>query len=115
MIYPRVDSVPRFPSELYEAFLEGLVLFTVMWFAGRRPALRARFGFLTGLFLLGYGLARFTAEFAREPDVFLGFLAFGLSMGQILSLPMVAIGLVFMLAARPRAVAEPASQPSLTA
>ncbi len=105
MIYPRVDLVPRFPSELYEAFLEGVVLFGVMWFAGSRPSLRGRFGFLTGLFLAGYGAARFTAEFAREPDVFLGFLAFGLSMGQILSLPMIAVGIVFMALARPRAVA----------
>ena len=112
MIYPRVDMVPRFPSELYEAFLEGVVLSAVMWFAAARPGVRARFGFLTGLFLVGYGVARFTAEFAREPDVFLGFLAFGLSMGQILSLPMIAIGIVFMTLARPRAVAE---QPAATA
>ena len=109
MIYPRVDLVPRFPSELYEAFLEGVVLSAIMWFAAGKPALRERFGFLTGLFLLGYGVARFLAEFTREPDVFLGFLAFGLSMGQLLSLPMIAIGAVFMVLARPRAAIAPAT------
>lgn len=107
MIYPRVDATPRFPSELYEAFLEGVVLLIVMWTAAARPALRARFGFLTGLFLAGYAVARFTVEFTREPDAFLGTIAFGLSMGQLLSLPMLAIGIVFMLAARPRAAAAP--------
>ena len=104
MIYPRVDDVPRFPSELYEAFLEGAVLSLVMWLAVARPALRARAGFLTGLFLAGYAVARFTCEFTRQPDAFLGFLAFGLSMGQLLCLPMFAAGLLFMFAARPRAV-----------
>jgi phosphatidylglycerol---prolipoprotein diacylglyceryl transferase len=108
MIYPRVDMIPRFPSEIYEALLEGLVLGAVMWWAAGNARLRARFGFLTGLFLAGYGVARFTAEFTRAPDVFLGFLAFGLSMGQILSLPMIALGALFMALARPRAVAEPA-------
>ena len=105
MIYPRVDMTPRFPSEIYEAVLEGLVLSGVMWWAAASPRLRARFGFLTGLFLAGYGVARFIGEFSREPDVFLGFLAFGLSMGQLLSLPMVVIGVAFMAFARPRAVA----------
>lgn len=107
MIYPRVDLVPRFPSELYEALLEGVVLSAVMWAAAARPALRARFGFLTGLFLAGYAVARFVCEFTREPDSFLGFLALGLSMGQLLSLPMFAIGLGFMALAR-RQVASPA-------
>ncbi len=102
MIYPRVDDVPRFPSELVEAFLEGVVLLAVTFAAASRPRLRARFGFLTGLFLAGYAVARFTAEFTREPDSFLGFLAFGLSMGQLLSLPMFLIGLLFMAFSRPQ-------------
>ena len=100
MIYPRVDAVPRFPSELYEAFLEGVVLSAVLWSAAASPNVRARFGFLTGLFLAGYAVARFTAEFTREPDRFLGTIAFGLSMGQLLCLPMLAAGLALMALAR---------------
>ena len=105
MIYPRVDDIPRFPSELIEAFLEGVVLSAVMWAMATRPSIRTRFGFLTGLFLAGYAGARFTAEFTREPDSFLGFLALGLSMGQLLSIPMFLIGLLFMVFARARRIA----------
>ena len=105
MIYPRVDEIPRFPSELIEAFLEGVVLSAIMWAAATRPGLRSRAGFLTGLFLAGYALARFTAEFTREPDAFLGTLAYGLSMGQLLCLPMFVAGLVFMAVARGRSTA----------
>lgn len=93
MIYPRVDAIPRFPSELIEAFLEGVVLSAVMWTAAASLSVRARFGVLTGLFLIGYAVARFVAEFTREPDAFLGTIALGLSMGQLLSLPMVVAGL----------------------
>ena len=109
MIYPRVDDVPRFPSELIEACLEGLVLSAAMWTAASRPATRARFGFLTGLFLSGYATARFIGEFTREPDSFLGFLALGLSMGQLLSIPMFLIGLLFMALSRERAPATVAA------
>ena len=112
MIYPRVDNIPRFPSELYEAFLEGLVLSAVMWTAAARPALRARAGFLTGLFLAGYAVARFIAEFTREPDAFLGTLALGLSMGQLLCLPMLAAGLLFMVLSRPHPGAAPKAVPA---
>ena len=92
MIYPRAGPVPRFPSELYEAFLEGLVLFVVMYRLSRRVTLRERSGFLTGSFLVGYALARITGEFFREPDPFLGFLVFGATMGQLLSLPLIPVG-----------------------
>jgi len=88
------QCVPRFPSELYEAFLEGLVLFVVMFLLARREHLRSRFGWLTGAFLIGYGVARITCEFFREPDFFLRFLVvdLGLSMGQLLSIPMLIAG-----------------------
>ena len=95
-------DVWRFTSQLYQATLEGLILFAVMWTAGRRESLRGREGFLVGLFMAGYAVARITGEFFREPDAFLGFLAFGTTMGQLLSLPMLAAGIWLMLRTRPR-------------
>ncbi len=94
MVFPRTqDGVPRHPSQLYEALLEGVLLFSVVFLISRREAVRARFGTLTGIFLIGYGLARITAEFFREPDAFLGFLWSGATMGQILSFPMILAGI----------------------
>jgi len=100
MIFPRAGMVPRHPSQIYQALMEGLILFVVMFLLSRRESLRARFGALTGIFLAGYAIARIIGEFFREPDAFLGFLAFGATMGQILSLPMLAIGLWLILRAR---------------
>jgi phosphatidylglycerol:prolipoprotein diacylglycerol transferase len=102
MIFPNVDQVPRHPSELYQALLEGLLLFGVMIAAARQPALRARPGLLSGLFLAGYAVARMIGEMFRQPDAFLGFLAFGVTMGQLLSVPMLIAGLGLMLNARMR-------------
>ena len=89
MVFPQAGPVPRHPSQLYQFGLEGLLLFAILWLysAGRRPA-----GAVSGAFLLGYGVFRFTAEYFREPDDFLGLLALGLSMGQWLSLPMIGAG-----------------------
>ncbi|HYE01137.1 MAG TPA: prolipoprotein diacylglyceryl transferase [Alphaproteobacteria bacterium] len=84
--------VPRHPSQLYEAVLEGLVLFAILAVLARRPGIRARHGLLGGLFLVGYGVARFFVEFFREPDPQLGFLFAGATMGQLLCLPMIALG-----------------------
>jgi phosphatidylglycerol:prolipoprotein diacylglycerol transferase len=95
------QCVPRFPSELYEATLEGLVLLIVMVLLSRRPALRARPGLLTGCFLVGYGIARIIGECFREPDAFLGFLKFGTTMGQILSVPMILAGIWLIARAKP--------------
>lgn len=100
MIFPAVGPQPRHPSQLYQALLEGLLLFVVMFALSRRETLRARFGFLTGAFLAGYALARITGEFFREPDAFLGFLAFGATMGQVLSIPMLIAGVWLILRAR---------------
>jgi phosphatidylglycerol:prolipoprotein diacylglycerol transferase len=93
--------VPRHPSQLYEALMEGLILLTVMLVLSRRESLRARFGLLTGIFLCGYAVARIIGEYFREPDAFLGFLAFGTTMGQILSIPMFIAGVWLIARARP--------------
>jgi phosphatidylglycerol:prolipoprotein diacylglycerol transferase len=89
MVFPLVDAVPRHPSQLYQAGLEGVALFVLLWrFAQqRRPV-----GQVSALFLLGYGTARFAVEFFREPDAFLGLLGLGLSMGQWLCVPMLVAG-----------------------
>lgn len=97
MIFPRADTVPRHPSQIYQALMEGLILFLIMFSLSRREAIRARFGLLTGIFLIGYGVARITGELFREPDDFLGFLWFGATMGQLLSIPMVVAGLWLVL------------------
>jgi phosphatidylglycerol:prolipoprotein diacylglycerol transferase len=94
MVFPQVDAVPRHPSQLYQFALEGVLLFVVLWLYTKRPRPT---GAASGLFLIGYGACRFVAEYAREPDSFLGVLALGLSMGQWLSLPMVVAGAVMMV------------------
>jgi phosphatidylglycerol---prolipoprotein diacylglyceryl transferase len=87
---PGAGNLPRHPSQLYQFALEGLVLFVLLWWFSSKPRPR---GQVSALFLIGYGALRFVAEFGREPDSFLGLLAFGLSMGQWLCLPMIAAGL----------------------
>jgi phosphatidylglycerol:prolipoprotein diacylglycerol transferase len=95
MVFPLAGAAPRHPSQLYEAFLEGLVLFVILWIYSAKPRDTAK---VSGLFLLLYGVFRFVVEFAREPDNFLGFVALDwMTMGQLLSLPMIIIGLVIML------------------
>jgi phosphatidylglycerol:prolipoprotein diacylglycerol transferase len=93
MVFRGAGDAPRHPSQLYQLALEGLALFAVLWWFSSKPRPR---GQVSGLFLLGYGVFRFIAEFAREPDAFLGFLALGLSMGQWLCVPMIAGGIGLM-------------------
>lgn len=96
MMFPATDPsrLPRHPSMLYEAMLEGVVLFVVLWWYSRQPR---RAGRVSGLFLACYGMFRFIVEFVREPDPHIGYLAFDwLTMGQVLSLPMVLLGLVLL-------------------
>jgi len=100
MVFPQVDAVPRHPSQLYQFGLEGLLLFMLLWWYAGRPR---PMGAVSGLFLIGYGSFRFIAEYAREPDNFLGILAGGLTMGQWLSLPMAVAGILLMLMAYRRA------------
>ncbi|HET6522450.1 MAG TPA: prolipoprotein diacylglyceryl transferase [Geminicoccaceae bacterium] len=96
VIFPRGGPEPRHPSQLYEAFLEGLVLFLVLYVLARRPYEPENRGLLGGVFLVGYALARTFAELFREPDAHLGYLFGGLTMGQLLSLPMLAAGLLLI-------------------
>ncbi len=109
MVFPFVDARPRHPSMLYEALLEGLVLFLILWLYSSRPRPTMA---VSGLFLFCYGVFRFAVEFVREPDAHLGFIAFGwMTMGHLLSLPMILFGLLLLLLAhrRPRAAASSAS------
>jgi phosphatidylglycerol:prolipoprotein diacylglycerol transferase len=99
MVFPGGGPLPRHPSQLYEALLEGVLLFAVMVVLEKRGGLD-RVGLCAGVFTAGYGLARFIAEFFRAPDPFLGFLAFGTTMGQLLSLPMIAIGVAVIVWSR---------------
>jgi phosphatidylglycerol:prolipoprotein diacylglycerol transferase len=92
MIFPGGGPDPRHPSQLYEAGLEGIVLGLIMHALWRNPRIRDRKGTLSGVFLAGYGLARITAEFFRQPDAHLGFLWGGATMGQLLSIPLVLVG-----------------------
>lgn len=101
MVFPMAGPEPRHPSQLYQAFLEGAVLFAVLCFLCNRPGIRARFGTLTGAFMVGYGIARMIGELFRQPDPFLGYLWEGLTMGQLLSAPMVLVGLFLILRAKP--------------
>ena len=99
-----IPEPARHPSQLYEAGLEGLLLFAILAFLFWRTNARYKPGLLLGVFLIGYGAARFFVEFFREPDVQLGILPWGLSMGQTLSAPMVFVGLWFILTAGRRRV-----------
>ena len=100
MRFPHGGDVLRHPSQLYQAGLEGLVLLAVMAALSRQEAVRARAGMLTGAFLCGYAVARIIGEFFREPDAYLGYLYAGATMGQLLSLPMLLLGLVLIARAR---------------
>ncbi len=94
MVFPGAGNLPRHPSQLYEALLEGLALFVILWWYSSKPRPRGAVG---GLFLLGYGVFRFLVEFAREPDAQLGFVAMNwMSMGQVLCLPMILLGVWLM-------------------
>jgi phosphatidylglycerol:prolipoprotein diacylglycerol transferase len=103
MAFPDAGPLPRHPSQLYEAGLEGAVLFIVLAIAIRFGALQ-RPGLVSGLFGIFYGAARIICEFFREPDPQLGFLFGGATMGMLLSLPLMALGaaiLVYALRRRP--------------
>lgn len=106
VVFPRGGPHPRHPSQLYEAALEGLVLFVVVNLLARVPVLRTRRGFLTGAFVAGYALSRMAVELFRQPDAQIGFLSLGSTMGQWLSVPMLAVGIYMMVRARPDAPTE---------
>jgi phosphatidylglycerol---prolipoprotein diacylglyceryl transferase len=98
MVFPDAGTLPRHPSQLYEAGLEGVVLLLVLYFAVHFGALR-RPGLVAGLLAAGYGIARIACEFFREPDPQLGFLFGGATMGMLLSLPLIAAGIIFIVRA----------------
>ena len=97
MIFPSGGDLPRHPSQLYEATLEGLALFIMLWLLVRYSHALTRKGFCSGVFLLGYGGFRFIIEFFRQPDAHLGFIFFELSMGQLLCIPMILLGLFLIV------------------
>ena len=107
MWFPQVDATPlaRHPSQLYQMAGEGLALFAILWIFASKPR---PVGAVSGLFLIGYGVFRFAAEFTRQPDDYLGLLSLGLSMGQWLSLPMILAGIAMMAWAYKRRPAAPA-------
>lgn len=93
MVFPRGGDAPRHPSQLYHAALEGLALLLILSLLARNEKLRGRTGFLSGMFLILYGLFRGFVEFFREPDAQIGFLMGGVTMGQILCVPMLGFGI----------------------
>jgi len=101
MVFPGGGPLPRHPSQLYEATLEGLVLLGILWLSMRLGALK-RPGLVIGLFALGYAIARIVCELFREPDPQLGFLWGGLTMGMLLSVPLLLTGIAFIAAALAR-------------
>jgi phosphatidylglycerol:prolipoprotein diacylglycerol transferase len=104
MVFPGGGPVPRHPSQVYEALCEGLLLFLLLLIAEHRGA-RRRPGVVSGLFLIGYAVARMSGELFRQPDVQLGFLVFGTTMGQLLSIPLLIAGILLILWAWRRPVA----------
>ena len=93
MVFRGAGALPRHPSQLYQFALEGVLLFVLLWVYSAKPRPTAA---VSAMFLIGYGVLRFAAEFFREPDDFLGLLAFNLSMGQWLSLPMILAGMAML-------------------
>ncbi|MBE7211584.1 MAG: prolipoprotein diacylglyceryl transferase [Gluconacetobacter diazotrophicus] len=115
MVFPRVDAIPRHPSEIYEALLEGALLLVIMLVLASRERVRERPGLLTGCFLLGYAVFRAFAEHFRQPDAFLNYLAFGTTMGQILSIPVGLAGIALIAWSRRAPTLRPVPDPAVDA
>ncbi len=110
MVFPDGGPQPRHPSQLYEAALEGALLFVVLSLLMRNDWVRNRPGIVGGSFLIGYGFSRMFVELFREPDAYLGFLTFGMTMGQWLCVPMILVGTAFVVRAVKRPAYVPAQQ-----
>ncbi len=107
MIWPNVDSLPRHPSPIYQALIDGVLLFVVLWLYARKPR---PYLAVSGVFAAGYGLARFFTEYFRTPDYEVDLGGWVLSAGQLLSLPMIALGIVLLTVAHSRKTNEPSPQ-----
>src|SRR6185436_396535 len=109
MVFKNSGSMlPRHPSQVYQFLLEGLLLFVLLWLYARKERRERR---VSAVFLIGYGVMRFTAEFFREPDDFLGLLALGMSMGQWLCVPMLLAGLWLYITAPEQRATAPVATP----
>lgn len=93
MIWPNVDALPRHPSPIYQALVDGVLLFVILWLYARKPRPMMA---VSGVFALGYGCARFFTEYFRTPDYEVTFAGLSISAGQMLSLPMIALGIVLL-------------------
>ncbi|MES2831093.1 MAG: prolipoprotein diacylglyceryl transferase [Pseudomonadota bacterium] len=96
MIWPTVDQLPRHPSPIYQALVDGLLLFIILWLYARKPRPMMA---VSGVFAAGYGMARFFTEYFRIPDYEIALLGFSVSAGQMLSLPMILLGLILLFVA----------------
>lgn len=104
MVFPGAGDLPRHPSQLYEFALEGVLLFIILWVFSIKPR---PMGAVSGLFALCYGIFRFFIEFFREPDVQIGYLAFGLTEGQWLTIPLMLLGVILLVCAYRTKEAKP--------
>ena len=102
MIYPSIDHAPRHPSQLYEAFFEGVLLFIILMLCNNKNYSQNNFGFITSVFLILYGIFRFLLEFLREPDAHIGLVFNLITMGQLLSIPLVILGVGIYLKKYPK-------------
>ena len=100
IIYPTIDNLPRHPSQLYEAFFEGILLFLILLSVILKNYSNRKFGYISGLFLLLYGIFRFSIEFVREPDSHIGLIFNPFSMGQILCIPLIFFGILLIIKKR---------------
>ena len=97
MIYPLIDNKPRHPSQLYEAFFEGIILFIILFFYFNKKPKKYFIGNISGIFLVLYAFFRFIIEFLREPDFHLGLYFNYFSMGQLLCIPLLIAGLLILV------------------
>lgn len=103
MVWPNVDNLPRHPSPIYQALIDGVLLFIVLWLYARKPR---PFMAVSGVFALGYGCARFFTEYFRTPDYEVSFAGLTISAGQMLSAPMIVLGIVLLVVAYRRRTGE---------
>lgn len=106
MVFPGGGDIARHPSQLYEGLLEGLLLFLILNWLYTKTHIKNQVGMLTGVFFIGYGMARYGLEFVRVPDAHLGLLGGIISMGQLLSLPMIGFGLWLIVRAAKNSTAK---------